>query len=203
MEQIPFDFSGDGALDSLNRLDDILNTGHWTDRGLNPGIDMTALLLRLLQQNGIGVYKMPYEHKGTEYSEETWQRARHYAGIVRKRDDGISLLPAAELFGEAAPDYSMTANGALFFPGKKAYVRAGGIKPEKLLELLEREGSGMVLLFPAVERDAYYAFVRNMTRGELHTALEQIREDQQTALFEAVYALDEKARREKEQTTEE
>lgn len=198
MEQITLDFSGDGAMDALNRLDDIMSTGHWTWRRLDYADDATALLIRLLQQNGIGLYRIPCAHNDTAYSEETLRRARHYADILHKRDYGASLLYVAERFGENEPDYSMTANGALFFPDKKAYARTGGIKPEKLLELLEREASRMVLLFPVYESDALYAFARNMTADELHAALESLRENRQAALFEAVRALDDKARLEKE-----
>lgn len=204
MEQITFDFSGDGALAALDRLDDILSSGHWTWRHLDYEVDSTALLIRLLQQNGIGLYRTPYAHKEfAAYSEETRRRAQRYADILHKRDYGASLLHAAELFGEGAPEYPQTVNSALFFPGKKAYVRTGGITPEKLLELLERGDCGMVLLFPMYESDVFYAFVRNMTRDELHAELEKVREDQQNALFEAVRALDDKVRAEKEQTTEE
>lgn len=192
-QKIEFDFTGDGGLEALGRLEDILSAGHWSDHGLDLEAETTALLIRLLGLNGVAVYKKAYEAKSAaEYTAEILSRARLYGSILKKRDDGLSLLPIAALFGDDEPDMSKTEYGALFYPSRRAYVRTGGLPPDRLLDLLAREGCGAVLLFPPYEENTFYAFVRNMTRDELSEMLEVIRENQQNALFDAVREANEK-----------
>jgi hypothetical protein len=69
MKQLQFDFRGDAGLDDLARLEGILCSSHWSERGINYKDVRTVLLIRLLQIGGVKIYKRLYDRK-TDYSPE-------------------------------------------------------------------------------------------------------------------------------------
>lgn len=187
IEKIDFAFCGDSAQEDFSRLEGILDSGHWSDHGLDPSEDTTGLLMRLLQHNGVVVFKKDCPRKAlTDYPDEMRRRAREYASILRKRDDGLSLLPLLELFEEQEPDYKRTIHGALFFAQNNAYVRTGGLSPERLLELLASDDCLRVVVIPPYDESALYIFARNMPRESLLEMLANMYEKRTESLREAI-----------------
>ena len=173
-ERIPFDFSGDGSIESAERLEGILRSGHWSDRGPNYEDERTRLLLRLLHTGGIAVYKRSYIQR-MDASLELMNRTREMNWYMRKRHVSQTLIDIANIFTAYEYDAGRTAYNSLFFPELKAFVRCGGISPDKLFELLEQDGCDMVMLFPdAYGEDFFYTFSLAMPREEFLRKLEEM-----------------------------
>ena len=176
-ERIPFDFSGDGSLESAERLEGILCSGHWSDMGPNYEDERTRLLLRLLHTGGIAVYKRSYIQR-MDASLELMNRTRKMNWYMRKRHVSQTLIDIANIFTAYEYDAGRTTYNSLFFPELKAFVRCGGISPDKLFELLEQDGCDMVMLFPdAYEEDFFYTFSLAMPREEFLRKLEEMQEN--------------------------
>ena len=193
IERIPFDFSGDDGLEAVNRLEDIICSGNWGIEALNYQDEQTVLLLRLLQIGGIAVYKRTYTQQ--EASPEVWHRAEEFNDFIRKRHVGYPLLDVARIFYEHKYDGSRTEYNSLFFPELKAFVRCGGLPPEKLLGFFERDGCEMVILFPDVQfedGDVYFAFTLSMPKELFHEAVEQMRKRTLETLREKLQEAEEK-----------
>jgi len=151
IEQIKFDFSGDGGLENLKVLEDILHSGHWSDKPLNYEDERTILLMQLLQNGGIAVYKRGYEQK--EVTSEIRRRAEEINIYMKKRYVSGTLLDIAGIFLVHEYDKSKTEFNSLFFPELKAFVRCGGLPAYKLIGLLEQDGCEAVFLFPDTSSD--------------------------------------------------
>jgi len=186
VERIEFDFSGDGFLESSERLERILRSGHWSDIGPNYEDERTRLLLRLLDIGGIVVYKRIY-NKRTDASPELRRRAGEISLFMHKEYAGQTLIDIAGIFSDYEYDAGRTTYNSLFFPELKAFVRCGGLSPEKLFELLEQDGCDAVMLFPeAYGEDFFYAFSRAMPRENFLNALEEMQGNILEAMHEAL-----------------
>ena len=62
-ERVDFDFSGEGGLAAIRQLEDILSSGHWSDRPLDYNDERTMLLLRLIRFGDIVVYKREFTYQ--------------------------------------------------------------------------------------------------------------------------------------------
>jgi len=185
-ERVPFDFSGDKGLEAAGRLEDILCSGHWSDRGPNYKDERTRLLIRLLHIGGIAVYKRIYNRR-TDASPELRRRAGEISLFMHKEYAGQTLIDIADIFSAYEYDAGRTVYNSLFFPELKVYVRCGGLAPDKLFEFLEQDGCDTVMLFPdAYGEDFFYAFVRVMPREDFLSALEEMRENILEAMHEAL-----------------
>ena len=191
-ERIPFDFTGDAGVASLDKLEDIMRAGHWGSSGLMFGLieksEPVLLLLRLLEIGGIALYKRDYVPQ-EEISPEIRQRAEDYNVYMRKRDVRQPLLDIASLFYENEFDGSKTVFNSLFFPAMRAFVRCGSLTPEKLFEMLERDGCDRVLLFSGEQYEGEYCcheFLRAMPRHDFMNALEAMRKRTLSAMHEAI-----------------
>ncbi len=186
IERIPFDFSGEAAMENLTMLEDMLSSGHWSTRYLNYRDGRTALLMRLLHIRGISVFKRAYT-PNKDVSEELRNKARIISGIMHKQSVGQTLIDIASIFADRQYDVSKTVFNSLFFPELKAFVRCGGIPPDRLLDLLERDGCDKVFLFPdAYGEDYYYAFIRSMPLKDFLKAIEEERAEVLAAMSEAL-----------------
>lgn len=187
VERVQFDFSVDKGMDSADRLEDILCSGSFYDRGLNYKDERTLLLLRLLGSGGIAVYKRVYTRR-TDTSPEIRRRAEEINITMRKRYVTQPLLDIADIFSAYEHDGTRTVYNSLFLPELKAYIRCGGLPPDRLLEMLEQDGCDMVLLFPdaqSVDGDFFYAFSRAMPREAFTDALADMNERILAAMHEA------------------
>lgn len=187
VERVQFDFSGDKGLEAADRLEDILCSGNFGDRGLDYKDEHTLLLLRLLANGGIAIYKRAYT-KRTDTPPEIRRRAGEINHIIRKRYVTQTLLDIADIFSEYEYDGGRTVYNSLFLPELKAYIRCGGLPPDRLFEMLEQDGCDMVLLFPDAqfaEGDFFHAFSRVMPREAFANALAEMNERILEAMHEA------------------
>lgn len=196
IERIPFEFNGDGILTDAEKLESILCSGHWSDRSLNYEDERTKLLLRLLQIGGIAVYKRAYTQK--EGTPEIRRRANELNMILRKRHISQTLLDIAGIFFSHEYDGRRTEYNSLFFPELKAYVRCGGLPPDRLLELLEQDGCEAVMLFSDFRtdgEDVFYAFMLAMPKEMFLDALGEVRERIMEVLREITRKMEERSSR--------
>jgi len=187
LEHIRFDFSGNNAPVTIEKLEDILCRGHWSNKPLNYDDHHTALLLRLLHIGGIHVYRRAYERQDT--TPEIRQRANELNDVFNKRDVGQALFDIARIFGGYPHDGARRMYNSLFVPELKAYVRNGALPPEKLLDFFEQDGCEMVTLFTEIydgEENAFFAFTLAMPRELYMEALGEMREQFATAMHEAL-----------------
>ena len=193
MEQIPFDFSVESAvLDSMRTLEDIMCSGHWSDRTLNYNDEHTILLLRLLDIGGVRVYKRGYSRQTD--SPEIRRRAGDINMFMNKRYVGRTLLDIAGIFLEYEYDARRTIYNSLFFPELKAYVRCGGLPPNRLLEFFAQDGCDMVLLFHDEQSDegyCFHVFTLAMPKELFLEDLDRMRERINSALHEAMRKMEE------------
>lgn len=193
IERIALDFTGDGILEAAQKLEDILCSGHWSDRTLNYEDERTGLLLRLLQIGGIAVYKRGYNRK--KDTPEIRRRAGEFNMYMNKRNVSQSLLDIAGIFSTHEYDGAKTEYNSLFFPELKAYVRCGGMPPDRLLGLLERDECEAVMLFPDYivdGGDAFFAFTFTIPKAMYLDALDEMRGRITEEMFEAAKKADEK-----------
>jgi hypothetical protein len=193
IQRVPFDFSVNGGLDDLNKLEGILCSGHWSDKALNYEDEHTILLIRLLQTGGIAVYRRGYAQK--EDSPEIRRCAGEINAFMNKRYVSQTLLDIAGIFLTHEYDGGKTEYNSLFFPELKAFVRCGGLPPNRLIELLERDGCEAVFLFPDYtpdDGDAFFAFMLVMPKEMLLEELGQMRERTMEAMHEAARRVNEK-----------
>lgn len=185
-KRITFDLSGDDSLASAKRLEGILSSGHWSDKGVNYEDERTMLLLRLLHIGGIAVYKRTYIQK-TGASLDLNRRAMEMNWCMHKRQVSQTLIDIADIFSAYEYDAGKTTYNSLFFPALKTFVRCGGISPDKLFELLEQDGCDMVMLFPdAYGEDFFYTFSLAMPRAEFLRALAGLQDKIMAAMQKAL-----------------
>ena len=178
MERVEFDFS-DGALeDTLNKLESMLSSGHWSSRGINWEDKQTAgLFLWLLQSGGITVYKRPYRRRD-DPSPELRDRAAQLSMLMHKQFPSQTLIDIADIFSDYEYEPGRLEFNSLFFPKLKAFVRCGGIPADRLMGLLEWDGCDMVLLFPDFHgENFFYAFCRAMPREEYLNAIRDMEDE--------------------------
>ena len=192
IERIDFDFSVDGGLGAVKAIEDILRSGHWSDRSLSIEDERTMFLLRMLRVGGIAVYRRMYIQK--EETPEILHRAKEFNMFMNKRSISQTLLDIAGIFPTQAYNSSKTEYNSLFFPELKAFVRYGGIDPNRLFDLLARDGCEAVFLFSdayADEDNVFYAITLAMPKKEYLHELGIINERIWESIGEAVRKADE------------
>ena len=192
--RVSFDFSVDGGREALNSIECLLRSGHWSDRALNFEDEWTMFLLKLLRFGDIEVYRHGYERQ--EGSEEIRRRAGEFNMFMNKRNVSQTLIDIAAIFYSHEYDSRKTEYNSLFFPELKAFVRYGGIHPDRLLELLGRDGCGIVYLFSDAfpdDGDVFFAVTLAMPKDAFIKESGDIRERIWDAIGEAVRRADEKA----------
>jgi len=174
---VTFDFSLDGGFDAVKCLEVILRSNHWSDSPLDLEDEMTMLLLKLIRFGDIEVYKRVYS-PATE-TPELRRHAQEINFVIKKRHISRALLDIADIFSGYEFDRQKTEFNSLFFPELKAYVRHGGLPPDRLLELLERDGCEKVYLFPntyADNENAYFVFILACSKKHFLKELEKTNE---------------------------
>lgn len=192
-ERVDLDFSINGGLAAVKYLEDILSSGHWSDRPLDLNDEWTMLLLRLIRFGDIAVFKRVYAPK--KATPELMRRAHDLNMFIKKRHDGGILIDVANIFAGFEYDGRKTEYNSLFFPELKAYVRCGGIPPDRLLELLWQEGCETVFLFPvryAEYDDAYFAFTLTEPKGQFLEEVEKTHDRISDMMHEIARKLEEK-----------
>lgn len=182
--QLSFDFNDIGA---LRRLEDILCSGHWSERGLNDEDMRTKFLLQLLQAGAIIIYKREYIQK-FDASPKIQQRANALHLLMGKRNIGQAVLDIADIFFDYAYE-PKTIYNSIYFPKLKAFVRNGNLPPERLFELLEYDDCDTVMLFSDMQSDGgtfFHAIHRSMPRELFSKELEAMQGRQTEAMREAL-----------------
>ena len=194
IERIDLDFSIDGRLEALKTIEDILRSGHWSDVPLDYQDEWTMLLLRMLRVSGITVFRHFYTRQ--EETSEIMRRAYDINMSMNKRSISQTLLDIAGIFFANEYDVSKTEYNSLFFPKLKAFVRYGGISPERLLRLLERDGCDTVFIFSdshTFAGIAFHALKLAMTKKEFLAEYRKINERIWDAISDAVRSANEKS----------
>lgn len=189
--RIEFDFGTDSSFAVVKQLEEILSSGHWSNRPLDIKDELTMLLIKLIRFGDIAVYKRTY-HSVAE-TPELRQRAEEINLFINKRHISSTIIDIADIFSGYLYDRCRTEYNSLFYPELKAYVRHGGLPPDKLLELLESDGCEVVFLFPNTFADddkLYYAFSLTLPKDkfleELDTINNRIMEKVYDAMLDAM-----------------
>lgn len=155
--RITFDFNNDRT-NSYNKLEQIICSSHWSS-----GIDIFgiinenhSLLFDFVKRGVIVIDECEYELREQCPDSES---ARYIKSMLGKRSDhpvlsDIAALIANEPFGRA--DYY---SNTLYLPNLKAYIRADGMKPEDIADMLASDSCDKIILFPYFplgEKSAYY-----------------------------------------------
>ena len=196
-ERVDFDFSGEGGLAAIRQLEDILSSGHWSDRPLDYNDERTMLLLRLIRFGDIVVYKreFTYLYLAEDEMPDLWRRAEDMNMFINKRYEGGIMLVIADIFSGYKYEMHKTEYNSLFFPDLKAYVRSGGLPPDRLFGLLERDGCENVFLFPGNSTDkdnVYFAFALAIPKAQFLEELGKTNERIMEMMYEISRKLAEK-----------
>ena len=178
--RITFDFTFEiegERRNSYEKLVEIICSSHW-----GSGIDIFGSLndkhrqlFKLIEVGAIVIDECEYElPESLSDSETAWL----IKAMLGKRSNHTVLRDMAALFGgepfEAAGRYRNT----LYFPNLKAYMRADGMKPEDVAEMLAQPGCDKIILFPYFQIDggksAYYELSLSVDKDGFIDYMDQV-----------------------------
>ena len=195
-EQIIFDFKNRYS-ESMTTLDSgILFTSGRACFPL-PSMEPAAeFLIDFLQRQYIMVFSQKYLLEKA-FSEADHIKVREYADFVGKRNT-VSIFQALRVYKNYEPLKQRNEYNALYYPELKAYVRFGDLHPVKLLDMLNDDKCDGVVLFRdyadlSVE-DRFYIFKLGINQSDYRAIIEEQRERQNEALFEALQRANERGK---------
>ncbi|MDL2232013.1 hypothetical protein LJC63_00340 [Ruminococcaceae bacterium OttesenSCG-928-L11] len=178
--RIHFDFEGEHRRKSIEMLEYILCSSHWSGGSLPIEDEYIGVLMYLLHHGSMEVYERSYPASSREFSMEAWQRDQHFACMLGKREATTATREIMERFSK--PDLRKKIHNALFYPEERAYIRCNGFPAERLFECFEDEECDKVIVFPEwVGPDGdnvFYTFqcADGVRRSKLREVLDLIRE---------------------------
>jgi predicted N-acetyltransferase YhbS/uncharacterized protein YdhG (YjbR/CyaY superfamily) len=191
--RIVFDFDGD-LNGSLERLEQIICSSYWAS-GLNVVTDERyALLAKFVKLGVIIIDECEYELSipspdSKDVGLLTDLLGKHHAS----RDiQDMAVVFVGEPF-ESAAHYRNT----VYLPKLKAYVRADGMKPENIAEMLASDECDKIIIFPMYpldEKIAYYELSLAGSKEKFADVMKLIEEETNNKLFEAVRQADERSK---------
>jgi len=193
-DRVDFQFSTGSGLTAVKHLEEILSSGHWSEKPLSVEDEMTMLLIKSIRFGDIAVYKRIYHH--SVKTPELLQRAQEINMFINKRHINSTIIDIADIFSGYSYNSRRTEFNSLFYPELKAYVRHGGLPPDRMLELLESDGCEVVFLFPnacADEESVYYAFVLTLPKERFLEELDKISDRIMEQIYEAMLDATEKS----------
>lgn len=189
---ILLDFGGD-ILEAVEKLESVLCNTPWYQR-LNIYDDTpneTKLLIRLLRERAIvigEVYYTPLE----KITDEVREKAEEYLDYLYKKNADSDLLNIAGLYLNHEIEKPPSDRNALFFPHIKAYIRCGDLRPEKLFQLLQKDGCERVIVFNGAQPDenspeeAFYSFEMQAPKSYIIEQLAELQEERCQGFYDAV-----------------
>ena len=116
--------------------------------------------------------------------------------MLSKRNGHPVLREMAALFGEEPFGASKHYRNTLYFPKLKAFMRADGMKPEDVAEMLSLEGCEKIILFPYFpldEKSAYYELTLAVPRTEFADFMNRVQQHRADRLREAITEANERS----------
>ena len=192
-DPIILDFSSD-ATEAIRKLESILYTSGWKHYIIvdpeTPSEDM--LLYSLIRERAVDVGEVYYTYTN-DFTEELRNKAYGYFHRLKKREMDNIYLNAINHFSKHEPDIEKTCNGALFYPAINAYVRCGDLSPEKLIELIQKDGCERVIVFGNGLRldreqpwEVFHSFEMNAPKEYILQKIEEMQEERLQKLHDAL-----------------
>lgn len=187
------DFNGD-VIEALHKLESILYTSGWNNYLIIDPDTPTEnnLLFFLIRERAIvvGEYYYTFTH---DFPRELENKAYNYFHRLRKRDMDSIYLNAVNYFSKFEPDIEKTDKSALFYPNINAYVRCGDLSPEKMFDLMKKDGCERVIIFGSGLRqdkdepwEIFHSFEMNAPKEYIMEQLAKLQEEKTKTLFDAI-----------------
>jgi predicted N-acetyltransferase YhbS/uncharacterized protein YdhG (YjbR/CyaY superfamily) len=191
--KITFDFDGD-LNGSLRTLEQIICSSYWAS-GLNVVTDERHVQLAKFVKLGIIVID-EYEYKLSSPSPDS-KNARLLTDLLGKHHTSCDIQDMAVLFAGEPFESAAHYRNTVYLPKLKAYVRADGIKPESIAEMLTSDECDKIIVFPMYpldEKTAYYELSLAGPKEKFADVMKLIEEETNNKLFEAVRQADERSK---------
>ena len=162
---ITFDFDGEWR-ESIERLEQIICSTYWAS-GINITTNDDHILLLELVRRGIIVID-EYEYELQEPPADS-ENARLFMSILGKRSPHHVLWKMTAIFADELFESADNYRNTIYLPNLKAYMRADGMKPEDIAEMLASDVCDKIILFPYFPLDdkpAYYELTLGIEKVE-------------------------------------
>ena len=185
--RITFDFDNEHSK-SYAKLVQIICSSHWSsDIDVLGIIDKRhKLFFDFVKLGVIVIDEYEYEIQEPLTDNKTAWRIKSMLG---KRDNHTILCEMAELFANEIFEISEYYRNTIYFPNLKAFVRADGIKPENISEMLSLGGCEKIILFPYFPLDgksAYYELTLGVDKNSFVEYMNRVHEQQENEMNEAI-----------------
>jgi predicted N-acetyltransferase YhbS/uncharacterized protein YdhG (YjbR/CyaY superfamily) len=117
------------------------------------------------------------------------ETARRIKAVLGKRGNHPILREMAVLFGDEPFEASVHYRNTLYFPNLKAFMRADGMKPEDIADMLAFDGCDKIILFPYFPLDgksAYYELTLGAEKKSFADFMNRIEQQRTERLYEAL-----------------
>ena len=183
--RITFDFDGEWR-ESIERLEQIICSSYWAS-GINIITnDGHKLLLELVKRGIIVIDKYEYELQEPPADSEN---ARLFRSILGKRSQHHVLWEMTALFVDELFKSADNYRNTIYLPNLKAYMRADGMKPEDIAEMLASDVCDKIILFPYFPLDdkpAYYELTLGIEKVEFKDYMSLVAERRASKMNEAI-----------------
>jgi len=183
--RITFDFDSEWR-ESIERLEQIICSSHWAS-GINfVTNDGHKILLKFVKDSVIVIDECEYETLEPPTDNE---KTRLFKDLLGKRDAHHVLWDMTALYADQPFERADYYRNTIYLPNLKAYMRADGMKPEDIPEMLASDECDKIILFPYFplgEQPAYYELSLGIKKAEFAHYMNQIKERQTNEMFEAI-----------------
>jgi len=183
------DFSGD-ILEAVTKLESVLCNTPWYQH-LNIYDDApneAKVLIKLLREKAIVIGEVYYTPLD-KVTDEVRKKANEYLDYLYKKNVDSDLLNIAGLYSKHEFEKPPSDRNALLFPHIKAYIRCGDLSPEKLFQLLQKDGCERVIVFNGAQPDenspeeAFYSFEMQAPKEYIIGKLAELQEERCQAYY--------------------
>jgi len=186
-----FDILGDERRNSYEKLVQIVCASRW-----GSGIDIFGIinenhrrLFDFIEKGAIVIDENEYDLQEPCADSET---VRSMKAILGKRKNHHVLREMAALFTDEPFEASDYHRNTIYFPNLKAFVRADGMNPEHIEEMLSLDGCDKIILFPyfpldgksayyeltlAVRKDSFVDYLNRVEERRVEKINEEIRQE--------------------------
>ena len=174
----------------------IICPSHW-----GSGIDIYgswnedhSLLFEFLKLGVIVIDECEYEIQNLPADDVN---ARSIELMLGKRNSHPVLREMAALLGDEPFEMSEYYRNTIYLPNQKAFVRADGMKPEDIAEMLSHDGCDKIILFPYFpldEKSAYYKLTLNIEKDKFVDIMRRVEERRLDKMNEAIRQANERSK---------
>ena len=190
-----FDFFKGTRRESYDKLVQIVCSAHW-----GSGIDIFGrlnqdhpLLFEFVMKDVIVIDECEYKIKENSEHENAWL----IKSLLGKRSNHPVLQDMATLFANEPFEASRYYRNTIYIPNLKAFVRADGMKPENVVEMLSLDDCDKIILFPYFPLDdktAYYEITLAVDKKQLADYLKCVEEQRYREMNEAIRQAEERTK---------